>query len=317
MVDFRYHLISLVAVILALALGILAGSGFLGGPLLERLEAEVSGLGATNGDLRREIDEQDAELAAAEGFARAISPLVTDGVLTGEEVIVVQFAESDGRLVDGVRAGLTDSGADIVAEVTLTTKLALNSAPFRDELALVVGSVTGDRREILEDAANVVGQRMAASAADPSQPDTPSGGVAVQRLETLLQELERAEFITTSRVAEGRLVPAGVSFVVVGGSSDRPPFDTPRFVTTFTESLTERGAPAMVVETQQSLWGLVAAVRADIEARARVTTVDNGDTTIGRIALVLGLDRAGEGNVGHFGVGPQRTAILPELSPGE
>ena len=78
MVDFRYHLISLIAVILALALGILAGSGFLGGPLLERLRTEVSDLADTNGELRREIDEQDDQLAAAETFARAIGA-VSDG----------------------------------------------------------------------------------------------------------------------------------------------------------------------------------------------------------------------------------------------
>jgi hypothetical protein len=315
MVDFRYHLISLIAVILALALGILAGSGFLGGPLLERLRTEVSDLADTNGELRREIDNQDDQLAAAEGFARASAPLLTQDALSGEEVVVIQFTESDGRLIEGVKSDLTGAGAEVVAEVSLAPKFALNSAPFRDELSLIVGSVTGDRDVILEDAATLLGQRMGAVAVDPSQLATPSGGVAVQRLETLIQDLERAEFIGTSGVEDGRLVPAGATFVVIGGSGDRPPFDAAGFVTPFVENLTERGAAAMVVENQTTTWGLVAAVRADIEARARASTVDNGDTTIGRIAVVLGLDRSREGVVGHYGVGPQRTEILPELDP--
>ena len=240
---------------------------------------------------------------------------MTDGQLSGEEVVVVQFGESDGRLVEGVRTELTGSGAEIVSEITLTPKLALNSAPFRDELSLIVGSVAGEREEILEDGATLLGERMSAAAADPSQPDSPSGGVAVQRLETLIQDLEQAEFIGTSRVEGESLVPAGAVFVVVGGSDNRPPFNAARFVTSFGESLTERGAPAMVVENQTGAWGLVAAVRGDIEARAQVATVDNGDTTIGRIAVILGVDRADEGSVGHFGIGPQRTAILPEPNP--
>ena len=315
MIDFRYHLISLVAVILALALGILAGSGFLGGPLLERLRAEVSDLATTNAELRQEIDEQDRQLAAAEGFARAAAPLLTEGELTGEQIVVVQIAESDGRLLEGVKADLTGAGGSIVAEIVLTQKFELNSAPFRDELSLMVGSVAGDRDVILTDAATVLGQRMAASAADPSQPDTPSGGVAIQRLETLVQDLERAEFMSVSRAEEGRLVPAGALFVVLGGSEGRPPFDTAPFVTTVVEGLTERGAAGLVAEAQTSTWGIVEGIRQDIEARASIATVDNGESTIGRIAVVLGLDRADGGSFGHYGVGPQRTAILPELDP--
>jgi hypothetical protein len=308
MIDFRYHLISLIAVILALALGILAGSGFLGGPLLEQLQSQVTDFRGEARDLRAEISEQDVKLDQSEEFARAAEPFMTRGQLAGDEIVLFQFEGTDGRLIDGVTQALADAGAQIITQITLTKKLSLGSAPVQDELSLITGSLTGNESELLEETATMLGERAAASAAEGTPAASPNSSAA-QRFDSFLGDLETSEFVGADVPVDARSVPAGAEFLVIGGSGDRPPFEMLGFVSALAEALTERGAPTIFVESSLSEWGVVQAVRADIEARARTATVDNGETTIGRIAVVLGLDEAGEGNFGHYGTRTDTTVI--------
>lgn len=316
MVDFRYHLISLIAVILALALGILAGSGFLGGPILEQLQNEVDDLAETNDGLREEIGLQDAQLNEAEAFARSAQVLLVDDTLVGTDIVVLQVAGSSGELVDGIKSALIDAGGTVATEITLGSKLALQSAPATDELSLIIGSVAGDEARLLEETGLLLGERLAAAAADPDQLETPRTS-ATQRLTSLIDDLEAAEFIGLSTQEDGRLAPEDATFVVIGGSPGRSPFELEGFAPALAEGLTERGGTALVVESSDSVWGLVTAIRSDIEARSLAATVDNGGTTIGRIATVLGLERASDGVVGHFGTEPGRSSLIPEPAPNE
>lgn len=314
MVDFRYHLISLIAVILALALGILAGSGFLGGPILEQLQDDVSNFRNQARTLREEITEQDARIDQSESFARAAEPFMVRGQLAGDEIVLFQFEGTDGRVVDQIRDSLSDAGAQVISQITLLDKLALDSAPARDELSLITGSFSGEVAELQADVATLLGERAAAAAADDGQADAPNT-TAIQRFQTLLQDLETAEFIGTDLPVDGRAVPTDAEFVVIGGSGSRPPYEMAEFVTALAEALSERASPTMFVESSTSEWGIVPAVRGDVEARTRASTVDNAEMTIGRIAVVLGLDEAGAGTVGHYGV-LAGTTIIPDPAAG-
>lgn len=314
MVDFRYHLISLIGVILALALGILAGSGFLGGPILEQLQDDVDNFRKEASDLQAVITDQDLKLEQADDFARAAEPQLVRGRLGGQEVVLFQFEGTEGRLVDQVRDVLTTAGAEVISQITLSEKLALSSAPAREELSLITGSLTGDPAALLDDAASMLGQRAAAAAEDADQTDAPNTS-AGQRFEAFLDELETAEFVASELPEEAQAIPAGSLFVVIGGSTARPPFAVDRFVPPFAAALTERGAPAIFVESSTSTWEVVSSVRTDIGARSRTATVDNADTPMGRIAVVLGLEQASGGTFGHFGTRPGRTAIIPGPDP--
>lgn len=316
MIDFRYHLISLIGVILALALGILAGSGFLGGPILEQLQEDVDNFRTEARDLQAVITDQDVKLDQSQDFAEAVEPLIARDLLSGEQIVLFQFEGSDGRLVDGVRNSLSEAGAAIVSQITLSKKFELASAPASDELSLVTGSLGGDVPSLLGETATLIGQRAAAAAEDQGQTNAPNS-TATQRFESLLQDLEAAEFVGSDLATEGRVVPTRAQFIVIGGSEGRPPFPVDRFVADLAVALAGRGAATVVLESSTSGWELVTSVRGDIEARSRVATVDNADTVFGRIAAVLGLEQAIAGSVGHFGIKPGRTAIVPGLNPSE
>lgn len=314
MIDFRYHLISIVAVILALSLGIVVGSGFLGGPLLERLERQVKGLEADNNQQQSEITALDKRAEQAEEFARSATGYLTDSALRDEKFVLFQFDGTDGDLIDGLRRALTEAGGRIASEIILSQKFALSSQPTRDELSLIVDSIEAEPEQLRLEAGAALGERSADAAVVSGQNDAPSGASS-ERLVSLLEGLERAEFVGTVTNGDEVPVPGGATFVVIGGSDGRAPFEVGGMTVALAEALTERGAPAMVIESETSTWGLVAAVRGDVETRSLASTVDNGDTTMGRIAAILGLRDAQNGAVGHFGFRAGRTAVIPAPSP--
>ena len=56
MIDFRYHLVSLVSVFLALAVGIVLGAGPLKEPIGESLQSQVDALRSDRDTLRTNLD---------------------------------------------------------------------------------------------------------------------------------------------------------------------------------------------------------------------------------------------------------------------
>jgi hypothetical protein len=313
MIDFRYHLISLIAVILALALGIVAGSGFIGGPLLNRLEREVDDLRESNDERLARIAELEGDIDQSETFARLVGDYLVGGALEDSRVVVFQFDDSDGDLVDGVKRALLDAGAEISSEITLSQKFALSTQPTVDELALILGSVETRPETLRAETAAILGDR-SASAAVETQGDQPSSGAAAERLAALLDSLESAGFVGVEMPGDGPAVPPDASFVVIGGDETAGEYEPGSFTVGLVEALADRGAPAVVAESRTSSWELVVAIRQDVEARGLATTVDNAETTIGRIATVLGLAQAQNGRIGHFGFGTGRTAVIPAPS---
>lgn len=304
MIDFRYHLISLTGVILALALGIIAGSGFIGGPILENLERDVEDLRTELAESRQEVDELRGRLDHAETFARLTDDYLTTAIFDREPIVLLDLAGSQSGIVEAIRDELVEAGARVVTQITFSDRFTLDSAPERDELALVVGATTDDPAELRSAAASTLGARLA-EAAERGSND------AAERAEELADALERSEFVGIRRTEGESLVPIDSRFVVVGGSRERAPFEGAGFTVSLVAGIAQRGAPTVVAEPEGSSWTLVESVRDDVTASSVVSTVDNVDSTIGRIALVLALERQIGGQVGHFGV-RGNAGLIPE-----
>ena len=74
MIDFRYHLVSLISVFLALAVGIVLGAGPLKESIGDTLTGEVDTLRRRAADLRAELDSVSAELARTEDAWATVAP---------------------------------------------------------------------------------------------------------------------------------------------------------------------------------------------------------------------------------------------------
>ena len=79
MIDFRYHLVSLVAVFLALAVGIVLGSSVLNGPLTRTLQHAEANLRSTADNLRAQNNQQASRLSGDANFVTANAPRLLAG----------------------------------------------------------------------------------------------------------------------------------------------------------------------------------------------------------------------------------------------
>lgn len=303
MIDFRYHLVSIMAVLIALSIGVVLGTGTLGGPLLDDLENNVRELRARNADLESEISTLEDRIQTEESFAEAAHPYVIQGALQGRPAVVIEMQGADGALADQVRSDIARAGGTTTTTIELREKLALREVIDADELALAISSVQGAARALREEAAQMLGSRLAAAATGASG----SGATP------LLEDLQTAGFIDVERDSEeGSVIPQGATFFIVGGRETDAPFDIAPFIVQLSTTLGGAGAPTLVAEPSLSLWELVSSIRADGDARDSVSTVDNVDTLSGRAAVVLGMERILSDEVGHFGRGPGAEQLLPE-----
>lgn len=312
MIDFRYHLISLIAVFLALGLGILMGSVVLDDRLVERLQARVSETIRSNGDLRARINDLDGRLTAFEEFASAAEAPLIDETLLGETVVLIEIEGTDGALVEGVRETIERAGGEVATALVLTERFSLSDRTERDQLALILGSSSDTARDLRTEVATTLGQEMSAAASRNAE----RGGPVNERFLQLMTELRENDFIGVDSDEDSALVPAGTLFMLLGGSEGEPAFDAIPIALTLANSLADGGAPALAAGTTRGAWGFVTAFRDDGKAQTQVSTVDNADTIPGRIAVVLALDEVERGLVGHYGQEDGAEQALPEASSG-
>ena len=105
--DFRYHVASLSATFLALGIGILIGTAFVGAKVVDRQTMMMNRLSANFGELRKETKEREL----TEQTLQQAVPQLMKNTLVGERVLVIQIG-SVTEAVDQVNKTLALTGAD-------------------------------------------------------------------------------------------------------------------------------------------------------------------------------------------------------------
>lgn len=316
MIDFRYHLVSLVAVFLALAIGIVLGAGPLQEDLGTALTDQVGELREERAALRSDLADaesaRDAADARLQDYAGTSLPAIVDGRLQGAAVAVVIMPEGSAQVRDAGLEALTLAGA----EVTSVTQL---------EDAWTAPDQAATRAEVATAAAETLPDPGGADAAR----DLPA--VFAQALSlgdgTALDTMATAGLLTRDQVPEdGVLTPDAVVVIGGGGSAvpaapDASSADRVEEEVLTVAALGEQQVPTALLgdtaaaesATGSASDALVTAVRADA-AGGTVSTIDNGSEAAGEAALVLALVLASDGEVGAFGVADDATAVLPDVS---
>jgi hypothetical protein len=313
MIDFRYHLISIIAVFLALGLGILMGSVVLDDRFVEHLNDQVQAFDRRNDQLQEQIDALESQVEASQDYALQSAPWLLQDRLQGRNVVLIQLEGIDGETVSEMRSSIESAGGAVPTMITLTEKFALDGEPERDQLALAIDSTASTERELRIEAASMLGDRISAAAAESATTNRPQS-VAQQRLAGLLKQLQDTEFVAVDGTPELSVVPSGSMFLFVGGSPEAPAYDPSVMAVSLVGAMSERGAAVLAAEPLDSEWGLVRAIRDDGEASTRVSTVDQANAMEGRIAVVLGLREQFEGRTDHYGISDGATKVIPEPS---
>jgi hypothetical protein len=275
MISWRYHIVSIVAVVLAFGLGILAGSVVVDDALVEEIRRNYE-------RALEERDEARREAALLELFAEELRPTLRDGRLVGRDAVVVTM-EGVERPAQRVLDELGAAGADVGATLSLTRRLAEPDADDVETLREILRTTASDPADVTQRAIEELADRLAV-------------GVPTGQADLLARLLDEG-FMTSDRDLDQAALRGigGVSrsVVVAAGSAATDELPPPEaLLLPLTERLVQLGAPVAVVAPTDDRYGLVAAVRDDPQVPdCSVVTVDHVDMLIGGIALVLGVDR--------------------------
>lgn len=123
MIDFRYHLVSLISVFLALAVGIVLGAGPLRESLGDQLAGQVEQLRTEQEQLRGESEDLTAQRDELASFITDIGPDLVAGSLDGTRVAVLTDSTTTRDSVDRMVSLLSDAGAASTVRVELQSTL--------------------------------------------------------------------------------------------------------------------------------------------------------------------------------------------------
>jgi Copper transport outer membrane protein, MctB len=316
-IDFRYHLVSIIAVFLALAVGIALGSGPLKDPIHSGIETQAQQLASDKRQLRSENDALKRQEDYSSKVTRQIAPTVTAGRLTGRRVVLVTASGADNNSRDQLAAELSRAGATVAATVALTDAWTDSSkeAQLDDVSTRLVPAGTPafpsgpDARR--QRVSMILSRGLVASV--PAETKQVDPAVAA-----LLSGLQDAGFLQVS-TSEKPLRRADLAVVLAAPAPDNPDEATATAnsdLSALAGDLDAQDLGTVVAgpPSSDAGGGLVAAVRAADAIRSSVSTVDAVDTASGQIAAVLALVTESKGTSGAYGYGPGATAALPKVA---
>jgi len=312
MISMRYHIVSLAAVFLALALGIVLGATKLSSPLLNDLRGDNAELTSAQGELSTTNDQLNQRVAADEKFAGSVGALTVRGTLPNTNVVLVTTAAADPNDRDAVLSLLNRAGATVTGQIQLTNDF---SDPLRaDELRQIAATTlpTGAQLPEVPQAGAVAGGLLSSVLL------APAGGAPVASAEqgaAVLAALQSAGFITvTGTPAAGQSVVVLTGAESTGGSEA----DKAGAVASFASQLAKSATGVVVAGRggSEEPTGTVGVIRGDTALSGTVSTVDNVDSDTGRIATVLALVEQKGGGKGQYGFGTNATAQVPTLAVG-
>jgi hypothetical protein len=140
-IDFRYHLVSIVAVFLALAIGIVVGATALKPKAAEILDNESRSAEHQIIQYRTTIKNLQFEIASDNALAKTEAPHVLANLLAGQRVVLVTAPGADNGTITGITSDLQRAGAKVAGQVQLQNAFLDDSATTQNSLDVLASKV--------------------------------------------------------------------------------------------------------------------------------------------------------------------------------
>jgi Copper transport outer membrane protein, MctB len=310
MISLRQHAFSLAAVFLALAVGVVLGSGFLSDTLLSSLRDEKRDLYTQISGLNDQKNVLNEKLSAANNFDTQLGGRIVHDALGGKSVVVFRTPDAKDDDVAAVSKIIGHAGGAVTGTVSLTQEFVdANSA---EKLRTVVNSSilpAGQQLSTrLVDQGSQAGDLMGIVLLINANPAV--APVDDPQRDTVLAALRDTGFITYQ--PSDHLGAANAALIVTGGALPQDAGNQGVSVARFSAALAPHGSGTLLAGRDGSANGgaAVAVVRADAGMNSAISTVDDVDTAPGRITAILGLhDLINGGHIGQYGTGHGATSI--------
>ncbi|MGI9084783.1 MAG: copper transporter [Aeromicrobium sp.] len=290
MISFRYHLVSVAAILLALAAGVALGAGPLDDAAAGLSDnANVSGTSADPAVARFES-----------GYAARTSGALLKDTLKGKSVVVLTLPGARADEAKNIRAELEKTGAAVTGEVQLTAKLV---DPANRQFAEGVAQQSASDVKGVTDAGDSYGRVGTAL----GRSVLGGGG----------KNLDTAATTISSAFDEGKLVtyaskPTKFADLAVVLSGPGRAGDSGPVSAQMSKAVDGAGGGAVLAgPSSSSLDGGVLAALRDSDAATQVSTVDVTDLAAGRVVVALALSREADGQSGAWGTSRSADGAVP------
>ncbi|SFQ73380.1 Copper transport outer membrane protein, MctB [Amycolatopsis arida] len=299
MISLRYHIVSVAAVFLALAVGVVLGSTALNGSLLSGLASEKSDLATQVSTLESERNALDARLRDADAFAGVVGPKVVAGQLDQRTVVLVTTPDADPAHRDALRRLVEQSGAAVTGEVQLTE--AFTDPDRAGQLREVVTRLqpAGAQFPTAGDPGTLAGALLGSVLLVDKESARPQS--SPEELAAALGGLTDGGFVKPAE----NVKPAQLAVVLTGGKATGDGAgDRAAILARFATQLDRSGAGTVLTGNPAAAegTGAIGVARADTATTSILSTVDNVDSAAGRVVTVLALREQLEGGSGRYGV---------------
>jgi hypothetical protein len=289
--DYRYHALSLAAVLFALAVGVLIGVAIGDSNLVSsakngivhNLESEVDGA-------QRQAGQLQTQLSAEESFANDLYPLAVHGLLAGRNVGLVFFGGSSDRVNSLVRDAVTQAGGNLATVVAVREPLDLSGVA--QAAAGTSYSTLATDPSIVHKFGGLAGRQLV------------SGGALVNR--ELLSRV-RSRLLSAFDGQLGKLEGLVMMRADPAGMTSEQTQASAAFESGLIAGVTAVGVPAVGVELSNTEPSQVPWYKSQ-----GISSVDDLDALAGQTALLYAL----AGSQGAYGVKSTADSLLPNVVSG-
>ena len=323
MINIRFHIVSLIAVFMALAIGIVAGSTLLDRATVEFLRSSMDRVQGRNDELSTANDAYKKALDRVDSVEAGLTEHVQEllrGTIDGREVVLITMRGLNETSVSEVSDALSQAGANLRGTLWIEQQFNLNSANSVVSLAKTFGLPDNSRREEVID---LFGSALTRQ----SQPVATREALTDEQLARsadLIATTERSGFVDweprPQQPANLELgADARITFVLLTG--EQAILGEYAFVMPLARVFGASDTRLVVAEMQAhrplknsttpqlpERGTFVSAIRKDQALNDKVVTLDNADRLAGKICLaeiVAGLDDLSSFSFGE-GAGAER-----------
>jgi Copper transport outer membrane protein, MctB len=326
-IDFRYHLVSIVAVFLALAIGIVLGSTELQGTTLDALRGLNNSLTHQLNAAHAQSNSYEQQAGASDAFLKTAESRLLAGTLSGDRVVIVAEPGASSSVVAGVKEAAALAGAAITGTVQLLPKFNDLSGATQASLSAInaqlatsdtttltpaANSQTGNQ----QDAAQLIASAILNQTADQV-------GLTTGQAQLVLQAYTQGGYLSESGAPWNRATLAVIvasDSVPADGAND-PANQVLLAVAQEFATLSAATVVAGSVAGTTPAGSAISVLRGSSVA-GQVSSVDNADTTLGQISTMwafatqlAGGKPKSYGVLGASAVSPAVPLPVPSVTP--
>ena len=311
MINFRFHIVSLIAVFLALALGIVMGATVVNRAIVDRLNDRIDTVENNANKRKAESDQLRGEVGQLQQYIDGTKNFAIAGRLDGVTLATIATRGVDADAVKQSVQLAQQAGSRAPGILWLEEKLTLSDPAALRDLGDLLGRPGQNAKTTREDTWNALAARLA----------TGSGAAANGR--DLLAALADAGFISFEPVGDQGDGFSAASFgsgesrvVLIDGTNGQ--VSANEVLAPLSTALTANRVRLVAGEVFAEKDGgpkrgaMLSPIRESDELKQVVSTVDDVDLVEGQVASVLAAADLGRNMVGHYGYGAGATKSAPE-----